>query len=104
MEMSALGSFCTSLSPMLQIVGEFLLIFKIVIPIILIVICHIQRRVNWWKYFNPNCGRKEFADWVSRYLVEWSNVAFLVYEERIFDMLATKDAKKLMKLLHIKED
>ncbi len=39
MEMSALGSFCTSLSPMLQIVGEFLLIFKIVIPIILIVIC-----------------------------------------------------------------
>ena len=70
----------------------------------LIVIYHIQRRINWWKYFNPNCGRKEFAEWVNRYLQEWSNIAFLAYEERIFDMLATKDAKKLMKLLHIKED
>ena len=39
MEMSSLGVFCQNLSPMLQIVGEFLLIFKIAIPIILIVIC-----------------------------------------------------------------
>lgn len=39
MEMSSLGVFCQNLSPMLQIVGEFLLIFKIAIPVILIVIC-----------------------------------------------------------------
>ena len=39
MNEASLSSFCHGISPLLQLVGELLLVFKLVVPILLIVIC-----------------------------------------------------------------
>ena len=42
MDTSQIGVFCTGLSPFLQLVGSVLHIFKILIPLILIIVCIID--------------------------------------------------------------
>ena len=65
----------------------------------------IQIKVDQWKSFNPSCGRKEFAQWVNRYLKEWSNIAFICYDNKLPDSIKIKtDVRDIMRFYHIKED